>query len=104
MPIAIPKILFSENFLYKTPANSWSPNNSNYKFGFDSLPNIMFDVERLAVPAVPQVGNVVLSLPIWWIVFHFIEKCSVFFLIQDGRRNKFSKFCSETLNLILHEI
>ena len=40
-------VLFSENLLYKSAANSWAANNSNYAFGFDSLPNITFDALTL---------------------------------------------------------
>jgi hypothetical protein len=39
--------LFSENLLYKSSANSWAANNSNYTFGFDSLPTIEFDALTL---------------------------------------------------------
>lgn len=34
--------LFSENLLYKSASNSWASNNSNYTFGYDSLPTIEF--------------------------------------------------------------
>jgi hypothetical protein len=39
--------LFSENLLYKSAANSWAANNSNYTFGYDSLPTIAFDALTL---------------------------------------------------------
>ncbi len=39
--------LFSENLLYKSAANSWAANNSNYTFGFDSLPTIEFEALTL---------------------------------------------------------
>jgi len=39
--------LFEENLLYKSNANSWAANNSNYKFGFDSLPSITFEALTL---------------------------------------------------------
>ncbi len=39
--------LFDENLLYKSAANSWAANNSNYTFGYDSLPNIKFDALTL---------------------------------------------------------
>ncbi|MDG1475611.1 MAG: hypothetical protein P8Q14_00555, partial [Vicingaceae bacterium] len=39
--------LFAENLLYKSPSNSWAANNSNYTFGFDSLPTITFDTLTL---------------------------------------------------------
>ena len=39
--------LFSENLLYKSAANSWAADNSNYTFGFDSLPTIKFDTLTL---------------------------------------------------------
>tara|TARA_B110000459_G_C16624725_1_gene504357 strand:- start:2530 stop:6936 length:4407 start_codon:yes stop_codon:yes gene_type:complete len=39
--------LFSENLLYKSGANSWAADNSNYKFGFDSLPTIEFETLTL---------------------------------------------------------
>ncbi len=35
--------LFSENLLYKSASNSWAANNSNYAFGYDSLPTIEFE-------------------------------------------------------------
>lgn len=41
------KNLLSENLLYKSTANSWSANNSSYKFGYDSLPTIEFDTLTL---------------------------------------------------------
>jgi len=39
--------LFSENLLYKSAGNSWAADNSNYTFGFDSLPTIEFDTLTL---------------------------------------------------------
>ena len=39
--------LFEENLLYKSNANSWAANNSNYQFGFDSLPTITFEALTL---------------------------------------------------------
>ncbi len=39
--------LFEENALYKSAANTWKANNSNYKFGFDSLPTIEFNALNL---------------------------------------------------------
>ncbi|PCJ22916.1 MAG: hypothetical protein COA97_12700 [Flavobacteriales bacterium] len=39
--------LFSENLLYKSSANSWAANNSNYTFGYDSLPTIKFEALTL---------------------------------------------------------
>lgn len=35
--------LFEENMLYNSSACSWYASNSNYTFGFDSLPSIIFD-------------------------------------------------------------
>ncbi len=34
--------LFEENLIYKSAANSWGVSNSNYTFGYDSLPTIEF--------------------------------------------------------------
>lgn len=34
--------LFEENLLYKSASNSWAADNSNYVFGYDSLPTIEF--------------------------------------------------------------
>ena len=39
--------LFSENLLYKSASNSWGVSNSNYTFGYDSLPTINFDALTL---------------------------------------------------------
>jgi hypothetical protein len=39
--------LFEENLLYSSNSNSWAANNSNYKFGFDSLPSITFEALTL---------------------------------------------------------
>jgi len=39
--------LFSENLLYKSASNSWAANNSNYTFGYDSLPTIEFEALTL---------------------------------------------------------
>jgi len=39
--------LFAENLLYKSASNSWAADNSNYTFGFDSLPTITFDTLTL---------------------------------------------------------
>ncbi|PIQ14953.1 MAG: hypothetical protein COW67_11065 [Flavobacteriales bacterium CG18_big_fil_WC_8_21_14_2_50_32_9] len=39
--------LFEENALFKSPSNTWKANNSNYKFGFDSIPTIEFDALTL---------------------------------------------------------
>ncbi|MCB0401170.1 MAG: hypothetical protein KDD41_03745, partial [Flavobacteriales bacterium] len=39
--------LFSENFMYKSAANQWAANNTNYVFGYDSLPTIEFDALTL---------------------------------------------------------
>lgn len=39
--------LFDENAIYKSAANIWKANNSNYKFGFDSLPTIEFNALTL---------------------------------------------------------
>jgi len=35
--------LFSENAIYKSTSTKWAANNSNYIFGFDSLPKITFE-------------------------------------------------------------
>lgn len=39
--------LFEKNALYSSPANDWIANNSNYQFGFDSLPYIEFKALNL---------------------------------------------------------
>ena len=39
--------LFTENLLYKSASNSWAANNSNYTFGYDSLPTIEFEALTL---------------------------------------------------------
>lgn len=39
--------LFSENVLYKSSANTWAADNSNYVFGYDSLPTIEFEALTL---------------------------------------------------------
>ncbi len=39
--------LFTENLMYKSASNSWAANNSNYKFGYDSLPTIEFEALNL---------------------------------------------------------
>jgi hypothetical protein len=39
--------LFFENLLYKSASNSWAANNSNYTFGYDSLPTIEFEALTL---------------------------------------------------------
>ncbi|NQX97927.1 MAG: hypothetical protein HRT73_08620, partial [Flavobacteriales bacterium] len=39
--------LFSENLLYKSASNQWAANNSNYTFGYDSLPTIAFNALTL---------------------------------------------------------
>lgn len=36
-------ILFRENTMYSSASTIWSANNSNYLFGYDSLPKITFD-------------------------------------------------------------
>lgn len=41
------KSLFAENLLYKSASNSWSADNNNYTFGYDSLPTIEFDALTL---------------------------------------------------------
>lgn len=39
--------LFEENALFKSPGATWKANNSNYKFGYDSIPTIEFDALTL---------------------------------------------------------
>ena len=39
--------LFAENLLYKSASNSWAASNSNYSFGYDSLPTIQFEALTL---------------------------------------------------------